>query len=70
MGIKEDVFIHPSSILASAPPPEYIVYHEVVRASHIWLKGAGISLVVDLNLLTVLFCRFNRDQSGLAVFPG
>lgn len=39
MGILEDVYIHPSSVLADVPPPEYIVYHEVVRTNRIWLKG-------------------------------
>lgn len=39
MGISEDVFIHPSSVLAPNGPPEYVVYHEVVRTSRAWLKG-------------------------------
>lgn len=39
LGISEDVFIHPSSVLANAPPPEYVVFHEVVRTSRVWLKG-------------------------------
>jgi ATP-dependent RNA helicase DHX37/DHR1 len=43
MGISEDVFIHPTSVLASNPPPEYVVYHEVVQASRIWLKGKVIN---------------------------
>lgn len=48
MGISEDVFIHPSSVLANAPPPGYIVYHEVVRTSRLWLKGFHFHLTVDL----------------------
>ena len=40
LGILEDVYIHPSSVLATtSPPPDYIVYHEVVRTSQVWLKG-------------------------------
>lgn len=39
MGISEDAFIHPSSVIADAPPPDYIVYHEAVRTSRLWLKG-------------------------------
>jgi ATP-dependent RNA helicase DHX37/DHR1 len=54
MGISEDVFIHPSSVLATAQPPEYIVYHEVVRGNHIWLKGMNISFTVKPNPLIVL----------------
>jgi ATP-dependent RNA helicase DHX37/DHR1 len=61
MGISEDVFIHPSSVLASNPPPEYIVYHEVVRSSRIWLKGSNISFITKINFLTVLIRRFDSD---------
>ena len=39
MGISEDVYIHPSSVLATTSPPDYVVYHEVVRTSQVWLKG-------------------------------
>jgi ATP-dependent RNA helicase DHX37/DHR1 len=39
IGIEEDVFIHPSSVLFSASPPQYLVYHEVVRSSQVWIKG-------------------------------
>ena len=39
IGISEDVFIHPSSVLIHNTPPEYVVYHEVVRTSRAWLKG-------------------------------
>lgn len=39
IGILEDVFIHPSSILSSISPPEYVVYHEVVRTTRTWMKG-------------------------------
>ena len=35
----EDVFIHPSSVLASQPAPEYVVYLEIVRTSRAYLKG-------------------------------
>ena len=35
----EDVFIHPSSVLAQEPPPEYIVYLELVRTSRVYIKG-------------------------------
>jgi ATP-dependent RNA helicase DHX37/DHR1 len=39
IGIEEDVFIHPSSVMFSASPPQYLVYHEVVRSSQVWIKG-------------------------------
>ena len=41
VGIEEDVFIHPSSVMFSASPPQYLVYHEVVRSNQVWLKGEG-----------------------------
>ena len=39
IGIEEDVFIHPSSVMFSASPPQYLVYHELVRSNQVWLKG-------------------------------
>jgi ATP-dependent RNA helicase DHX37/DHR1 len=39
IGVQEDVFIHPSSVLANSTPPDYIVFHEIVRTSRVWLKG-------------------------------
>ena len=39
IGAEEDVFIHPSSVLFSASPPQYLVYQEVVRSNQVWIKG-------------------------------
>ena len=39
LGIDEDVFIHPSSVLASQPPPDFVVFLDVVRTTKIWIKG-------------------------------
>ncbi|KDR82679.1 hypothetical protein GALMADRAFT_1347828 [Galerina marginata CBS 339.88] len=39
IGIQEDVYIHPSSLVANATPPDYLVYHEVIRTSRVYLKG-------------------------------
>lgn len=39
MGIPDDVYIHPSSVLFNHPPPDYVVYLEVVRTSRVWMKG-------------------------------
>lgn len=38
-GIDEDVFIHPSSVLAGQPPPDFVVFVEVVRTTKVWIKG-------------------------------
>lgn len=49
--VEEDVFIHPSSILASSSPPEYVTFHEIVRTSRVWLKGINLSFVLHLRWL-------------------
>jgi ATP-dependent RNA helicase DHX37/DHR1 len=39
VGISEDAFLHPSSVLSDKPPPEYVVFEEVVRTNQVFLKG-------------------------------
>ena len=39
VGISEDVFLHPSSVLFGSSPPEYIVFQDAVKANQLWLKG-------------------------------
>jgi len=39
VGIDEDVFIHPSSILFHSSPPECVAYQELVRTSRAYIKG-------------------------------
>jgi ATP-dependent RNA helicase DHX37/DHR1 len=39
LGITEDVFLHPSSVLWDLPPPSYIVFQEVVRTTRVFVKG-------------------------------
>ncbi|EGO23947.1 hypothetical protein SERLADRAFT_362091 [Serpula lacrymans var. lacrymans S7.9] len=51
LGIPEDVFIHPTSALSNSSPPEYIVYHEIVRTTRPWLKGVTIINPVWLSSL-------------------
>lgn len=51
LGVSEDVFIHPTSVLADMAPPEYIVFNEIVRTSRIWVKGIQTPLVpIDIVL--------------------
>jgi ATP-dependent RNA helicase DHX37/DHR1 len=50
--ILEDVYIHPSSVLATTSPPDYVVYDEVVRTSQVWLKGQIYWLQEEQNPLT------------------
>ncbi|ESK95022.1 dhx37 protein [Moniliophthora roreri MCA 2997] len=42
MGIMEDVFMHPSSVLANVSPPEFVVFNEVVRTSRVFIKGLTV----------------------------
>lgn len=43
LGIDDDVFIHPASVLFNRAPPDYVVFSEVVRTSRLWLKGEVLS---------------------------
>ncbi|RDX56057.1 P-loop containing nucleoside triphosphate hydrolase protein [Lentinus brumalis] len=56
----EDVFIHPSSVLASQPPPEYIVYLEVVRTSRVYLKGLTVVNGAWLTSLGKSLCTYSK----------
>ncbi|THH27990.1 hypothetical protein EUX98_g6197 [Antrodiella citrinella] len=35
MGITEDVFIHPSSVLFNMPPPDFVIFAETVRTTRL-----------------------------------
>ncbi|KIO06158.1 hypothetical protein M404DRAFT_15215 [Pisolithus tinctorius Marx 270] len=39
LGVSEDVYIHPSSVLSQKSPPDYLIFTEVVRTTKPWLKG-------------------------------
>jgi ATP-dependent RNA helicase DHX37/DHR1 len=39
VGVPGDVFIHPMSVLANRPPPDYLVFSEIVQTSRTWIKG-------------------------------
>lgn len=39
IGISEDVFVHPQSVIYSHSPPDFVVFQEAVSSSHIWLKS-------------------------------
>ncbi|KAI9465501.1 P-loop containing nucleoside triphosphate hydrolase protein [Lactarius psammicola] len=67
LGISEDVYIHPSSVLAMASPPDFVVYHEVVRTSRIWLKGLTLVNPAWLLALGKTLCTFSKpfkDKAG------
>lgn len=57
LGMDEEVFVHPSSVLFNQAPPAYIAFHEVVRSSRIFLKSvhrALVSSVTTDDLVTAL----------------
>ncbi|THH12553.1 hypothetical protein EW146_g7588 [Bondarzewia mesenterica] len=61
MGIEEDVYIHPSSVLATVSPPDFIVFHEVVRTSRVWLKGCTVINAAWLSSLgQPSLCSFSK----------
>ncbi|EAU85900.2 DHX37 protein [Coprinopsis cinerea okayama7 len=39
LGITEDVFIHPSSVLVNNSPPDFVIFHEIVRTGRAYMKG-------------------------------
>ncbi|KAH7928402.1 P-loop containing nucleoside triphosphate hydrolase protein [Leucogyrophana mollusca] len=67
MGISEDVFIHPSSVLANGPPPDYIVFHEIVRTNRPWLKGLTVINPAWLPTLgKPTLCTFSKPAKNTA----
>ena len=69
IGIEEDVFIHPSSVLFSASPPQYLVYHEVVRSTQVWIKGNSSPVARGAALRLTSHSRINSDQSVVDSSP-
>ncbi|KAJ8494910.1 hypothetical protein ONZ51_g2046 [Trametes cubensis] len=60
LGIPEDVFIHPSSVLANQPPPDYVVYLEVVRTSRVYIKGVTVVNGAWLSALGKSLCTYSK----------
>ncbi|KAK7056793.1 putative ATP-dependent RNA helicase DHR1 [Paramarasmius palmivorus] len=61
MGIAEDVFIHPSSVLANASPPDFVVFSEVVRTTRIFIKGLTVVNPAWLSSLgKSTLCTFSK----------
>lgn len=42
MGVDEDVYIHPSSVMFHSEPPEWLVWGDIVRTSQVWMKSASL----------------------------
>lgn len=60
--VSEEVFIHPSSALFHRPPPDFIVFQEVVRTSRPWLKGVTRINPAWLVELGKGMCSFSRPE--------
>ncbi|GAA6063790.1 hypothetical protein JCM10212_001360 [Sporobolomyces blumeae] len=59
-GIEEDLFIHPSSNLFHAAPPEFIVYQELHRTHKVWLKTLTKINPAWLPVLGRPMCTFSK----------
>lgn len=67
LGISEDVFIHPSSVLASKSPPEYLVFNEVLRTTRVWLKGLTVVNPAWLSSLgKPSLCTFSKPMKNMS----
>ncbi|KAF8443043.1 P-loop containing nucleoside triphosphate hydrolase protein [Boletus edulis BED1] len=67
MGVEEDVFIHPSSVLSQRSPPDYIIFTEIVKTTKPWLKG--LTLVNPTWLSTLgkpTLCTFTKPAKNSA----
>ncbi|KAI0651669.1 P-loop containing nucleoside triphosphate hydrolase protein [Trametes meyenii] len=70
LGIAEDVFVHPASVLAGRPPPEYVVFLEVVRTSRVYIKGLTVVNGAWLAALGRALCTYSkpvRNKDGQAM---
>ncbi|KAF8843324.1 P-loop containing nucleoside triphosphate hydrolase protein [Paxillus ammoniavirescens] len=67
LGVQEDVFIHPSSVLSQHSPPDYVVFTEIVRTTKPWLKG--LTLINPAWLSTLgkpTLCTFTKPAKNSA----
>ncbi|TDL22216.1 P-loop containing nucleoside triphosphate hydrolase protein [Rickenella mellea] len=65
LGILDDVYIHPSSVLFNGPPPEYLVFQEVVQSTCLWMK---VLTVINPAWLSKLgkgtLCTFSKAKNA------
>ncbi|KAH9846064.1 P-loop containing nucleoside triphosphate hydrolase protein [Lenzites betulinus] len=69
-----DVFLHPSSVLARGPPPEYVVFLDVVRSSRggapgegrVYVKGLTAANGAWLAALGCALCTYSRPFASRA----
>ncbi|KAJ7095872.1 P-loop containing nucleoside triphosphate hydrolase protein [Mycena belliarum] len=67
MGVSEDVYIHPSSVLANAAPPEYVVFSDLIRTSRVWIKGLTVINPAWLSSLAKgSLCTFSKPYKSVS----
>ena len=59
LGISDDVFIHPSSLLFNAAPPDYLIFQDLFQTSRMYLKG-------EIAICYILCTQVNLN-SGLTI---
>ncbi|TFK52557.1 P-loop containing nucleoside triphosphate hydrolase protein [Heliocybe sulcata] len=65
VGIAEDVFVHPSSILSHVSPPEYVVFQDIVQTSRVFIKGITVINPAWLaNLGKHSLCTFSKPMKN------
>lgn len=65
LGVPEDVFIHPSSVLSQNSPPDYLIFTEVVRTTKPWLKGLTLINPAWLSSLgKPTLCTFTKPAKN------
>ncbi|PPQ66256.1 hypothetical protein CVT24_007274 [Panaeolus cyanescens] len=70
LGVDDDVFIHPSSVLAKSTPPNFVVFHEILRTSKVYLKGVTTINPVWLpSLAKNGLCTFSKPVKNGAGVP-
>nr|CAG8440501.1 12065_t:CDS:10 [Entrophospora candida] len=65
MWTDDDVYIHPSSILYHAKPPDFVVYQELHYTNKVWMKGIT---VIEANWLSKLGKSFKKKDSEMTAY--
>lgn len=62
MWTNDDVYIHPSSILYHAKPPDFVVYQELHYTNKVWMKGVTVIEASWLSKLGKSLCIFSKPN--------
>ncbi|GAA98791.1 uncharacterized protein L969DRAFT_532109 [Mixia osmundae IAM 14324] len=66
LGINEDVYVHPTSVLYSRPPPEFLCYQEVFTTNQTWLKGLTKVNSAWISVLCRPYCTYSKTLETVA----